>query len=165
MSFASLKNSNLAKLTKALEEMNRSNKGESSTEDDRFWYPAVDKAGNGYAVIRFLPEPEVDGADALPWVRKFSHAFQGPGGWYIEECPTTLNLPCPVCKYNKTLWDSGVESNKDIVRKQKRKLTFISNIYVVSDPANPENNKKVKLYKFGKKIFDKIQPISIMARI
>lgn len=89
-------------------------------------------------------------------MRKFSHAFQGPGGWYIEDCPTTINKDCPVCKHNNALWNSGLEANKDIVRKQKRKLTYISNIYVVTDPANPENNKKVKLYKFGKKIFDKI---------
>ena len=154
MSFASLKQNDLSKLTKALEELSRSS--ESSNDDDRLWYPAVDKAGNGYSVIRFLPTPEVDGQDGLPWVRKFSHAFQGPGGWYIEDCPTTINKDCPVCKHNNALWNSGLEANKDLVRKQKRKLTYISNIYVVTDPANPENNKKVKLYKFGKKIFDKI---------
>lgn len=155
MSFASLKNNDLSKLTKALEELGRN--GESSSSDDtRFWYPSVDKAGNGYAVVRFLPAPEVDGVDGLPWVRKFSHAFQGPGGWYIEECPTTINKECPVCAYNKTLWNSGIEANKDIVRKQKRKLTYLSNVYVVSDPATPANDKQVKLFKFGKKIFDKV---------
>jgi len=154
-SFASLKRNDLTKLTKALEDLSRG-QGESSSEDLRFWQPTVDKAGNGYAVIRFLPSPEKDGENGLPWIRKFSHGFQGPGGWYIEECPTTIGKDCPVCQYNNGLWKTGIESNKDIVRKQKRKVVYVSNIYVVADSAMPEHDKKVKLFRFGKKIFDKI---------
>lgn len=154
-SFASLKRNDLTKLTKALEDLGRG-QGESSSEDLRFWQPTVDKAGNGYAVIRFLPSPEKDGENGLPWIRKFSHGFQGPGGWYIEECPTTIGKDCPVCQYNNGLWKTGIESNKDIVRKQKRKVVYVSNIYVVADSAMPEHDKKVKLFRFGKKIFDKI---------
>jgi hypothetical protein len=86
----------------------------------------------------------------------FSHGFQGKGGWFIENCPTTLGLPCPVCEGNNELWNSGVESDKEIARQRKRKLSYISNIYVVSDPANKQNEGKVFLYKYGKKIFDKI---------
>tara|TARA_B100000927_G_scaffold291518_1_gene294154 strand:+ start:4872 stop:5738 length:867 start_codon:yes stop_codon:yes gene_type:complete len=153
MSFASLKKQSslgslTAKLVKEVEKTNSVNKG-----DDRLWKPEVDKAGNGYAVIRFLPAP--DGED-LPWVKLYSHAFQGPGGWYIENSLTTLNQKDPCSEFNTTLWNSGVESDKQIARNQKRKLAFYSNIYVVKDPANPENEGKVFLYKFGKKIFDKI---------
>lgn len=154
MSFASLKKNDLSKLTKALEDLSRNSN--STDEDDRFWYPDVDKVGNGYAVIRFLPAAEADGETGLPWIRKFSHSFQGPGGWMIEECPTTIQKECPVCKYNKELWNSGVEANKDLARKQKRKVNYIANIYVISDPATPANEKKVKLFRFGTKIFDKI---------
>jgi hypothetical protein len=156
-SFANLKRnrSSLEKLTKAIESTTQS--GESNSKDDnRFWQPTVDKAGNGMAVIRFLPAPAVDGDDALPWIRVFHHGFQGPGGWLIDNCLTTLNEKCPVCEHNSTLWNSGVEANKDIARKQKRKLSYIANIYVVSDPSNPENEGQIKLFKFGKKIFDKI---------
>jgi len=127
-----------------------------SKDDTRFWQPEVDKAGNGMAVIRFLPAPAADGDDALPWVRVFNHGFQGPGGWYIENSLTTLNQKDPVSEYNSILWNSGIEANKEIARKQKRRLTYISNILVVSDPKNPENEGQIKLYKFGKKIFDKI---------
>lgn len=154
MSFASLKRNDLKKLTSALEELGRG-QGDSS-DDARFWQPTVDKAGNGYAVVRFLPAPEQDGENGLPWIRKFSHGFQGPGGWYIEECPTTINKDCPVCQYNNGLWKTGIEANKDIVRKQKRKVVYISNIYIVTDSGMPENDEKVKLFRFGKKIFDKI---------
>jgi hypothetical protein len=108
------------------------------------------------AVIRFLPAPAVDGDDALPWVRTFNHGFQGPGGWFIDNCLTTINDKCPVCEHNSTLWNSGIEANKEIARKQKRKLTYIANILVLSDPSNPSNEGEIKLYKFGKKIFDKI---------
>jgi hypothetical protein len=108
------------------------------------------------AIIRFLPAPAADGDDALPWVRVFSHGFQGPGGWLIDNCLTTLNDKCPVCEHNSVLWNSGIEANKEIVRKQKRKLNYMANILVVSDPKRPENEGKVKLFKFGKKIFDKI---------
>ena len=153
MSFASLKKQSslgslTAKLVKEVEKTNSTNKG-----DDRLWKPEVDKAGNGYAVIRFLPAP--DGED-LPWVKLYSHAFQGPGGWYIENSLTTVNQKDPVSEFNTTLWNSGVDSDKEIARKQKRKLSYYTNIYVVKDPANPDNEGKVFLYKFGKKIFDKI---------
>ena len=156
-SFANLKRNrtDLDKLTKAIEATTQT--GESgSKEDTRFWQPEVDKAGNGMAIIRFLPAPAADGDDALPWVRTFSHGFQGPGGWFIDNCLTTLNEKCPVCEHNNTLWNSGIEANKDIARKQKRKLSYIANILVVSDPSNPSNEGQIKLYKFGKKIFDKI---------
>jgi hypothetical protein len=156
-SFANLKRnrSSLDKLTKAIEATTQSSEA-GSKDDTRFWQPNVDKAGNGMAVIRFLPAPAVDGDDALPWVRVFHHGFQGPGGWLIDNCLTTLNEKCPVCEHNSTLWNSGIEANKDIARKQKRKLSYIANILVVSDPSNPENEGQVKLFKFGKKIFDKI---------
>jgi hypothetical protein len=154
MSFANLKKQSklgslTEKLVKEVEKMN--NSGGSS--DERFWSLTVDKSQNGYAVIRFLPAP--DGED-LPFVKLYSHAFQGTGGWLIDSCITTLNQKCPVCEHNSGLWNSGIDSNKEIARKQKRKLTYISNIYVVKDPANPENEGGVFLYKFGKKIFDKL---------
>jgi len=154
MSFANLKrNKNtLEKFSKAIESLSEKNSG----SDDRFWQPDVDKAGNGMAIIRFLPAAEIDGEDGLPWVRIFSHGFQGTGGWFIENCLTTLNEKCPACEHNSTLWNSGIESNKDIVRKQKRKLNYVSNILVISDPKNPENEGKVFLFKYGKKIFDKL---------
>jgi hypothetical protein len=155
--FAKLKRnrSSIEQLTKALE-TTQTNVEAGSKDDTRFWQPTADKSGNGMATIRFLPAPAVDGDDALPWVRVFKHGFQGPGGWLIDECLTTINEKCPVCEHNSTLWNSGIEANKEIVRKQKRKLTYIANILVVTDPSNPENEGQVKLYKFGKKIFDKI---------
>ena len=155
-SFASLKKSsgNLEKLTKAIEQLNSSSEGGKS--EDKFWRPEVDKAGNGMATIRFLPAPPQDGDDGLPWVKVFSHGFQGPGGWLIDNCLTTKNQQCPVCEHNNRLWNSGIEANKEIVRKQKRKLNYIANVYIVSDPKHPENEGQVKLFKFGKKIFDKI---------
>jgi len=154
MSFSDLKKQSklgslTEKLVKEVEKMNSS--GNSS--DDRLWKLECDKANNGYAVIRFLPAP--DGED-LPFVKVYSHAFQGPGGWLIDSCLTTLNQKCPVCEHNGQLWNSGVDSNKEVARKQKRKLTYMSNIYVVKDPANPDNEGKVFLYKYGKKIFDKL---------
>ena len=157
-SFANLKRnrSSLDKLTKAIEASTQSNSEAGSKDDTRFWQPQVDKAGNGMAIVRFLPAPSVDGDEALPLVRVFSHGFQGPGGWFIDNCLTTLNEKCPVCEHNNTLWNSGIEANKDIARKQKRKLSYVANILVVSDPSNPENEGQVKLFKFGKKIFDKI---------
>jgi hypothetical protein len=155
-SFANLKRnkSSFEKLTKAVAATSQSS--ENSREDNRFWQPDVDKAGNGMAVIRFLPASAADGDDALPWVRVFSHGFQGPGGWLIDNCLTTLNENCPVCEHNSVLWNSGIEANKEIVRKQKRKLNYVANILVISDPKHPENEGQVRLYKFGKKIFDKI---------
>jgi hypothetical protein len=156
-SFANLKRnrSDFAKLTKAIEATTQPAEA-GSKEDTRFWQPEVDKAGNGMAIIRFLPAPAADGDDALPWVRVFSHGFQGPGGWFIDNCLTTLNEKCPVCEHNNTLWNSGIEANKDIARKQKRKLSYVANILVISDPANKENEGQIRLFKFGKKIFDKI---------
>jgi hypothetical protein len=154
MSFADLKKQSslgslTSKLVKEVEKMNNTSGG----GDDRLWKPEMDKTGNGYAVIRFLPAPE---GEELPWAKMYSHAFQGPGGWYIENSLTTLGQKDPVSEYNRELWNSGVESDKDTVRKQKRKLSYYANIYVVQDKANPENEGKVFLYKFGKKIFDKI---------
>jgi len=127
--------------------------GESKSGDENFWKPTVDKAGNGYAVIRFLPAPV---NEDVPFVRVFDHGFQGPGGWYIEKSLTTLGQDDPVSQYNSKLWNSGIESDKDIARKQKRRLQFYSNIYVVQDPGNPANEGKVFLYRYGKKIFDKL---------
>ena len=121
--------------------------------DDRLWKPSLDKSGNGYAVIRFLPAPE---GEDVPWAKVYSHAFQGPGGWYIENSLTTVGQKDPVSEYNRGLWNSGNEADKDTVRKQKRKLSYYSNIYVVKDPVNPQNEGKVFLFKFGKKIFDKV---------
>lgn len=157
MSFANLKRNrdSLEKLTKAIE--TTTNNAEAGSKDDtRFWQPTVDKSGNGMATIRFLPAPGVDGEDGLPWVRRFDHGFQGPGGWFIDNCLTTTGDKCPVCEHNSTLWNSGIEANKEIVRKQKRRLSYVANILVVSDPAHPENDGTVRLFKFGKKIFDKI---------
>ena len=155
-SFAALKKSsgNLEKLTKAIEQLNSSSEGGKS--DDKFWRPEVDKAGNGMATFRFLPAPPQDGDEGLPWVKVFSHGFQGPGGWLIDNCLTTKGQQCPVCEHNNRLWNSGIEANKEIVRKQKRKLNYIANVYIISDPKHPENEGQIKLFKFGKKIFDKI---------
>jgi hypothetical protein len=154
--FAKLKKSsgNLDKLTKAVEALNASSDGKSDKEN--YWRPEVDKAGNGMATIRFLPAAAVDGDDGLPWAKIFEHGFQGPGGWLIDKCLTTKGQQCPVCEHNNKLWNSGIEANKDIVRKQKRKLSYIANVYIVSDPKHPENEGKVKLFKFGAKIFEKI---------
>jgi hypothetical protein len=123
------------------------------SEDDRFWKPEVDKSGNGYAIIRFLPAPV---GEDVPFVRVWDHGFQGPGGWYIEKSRTTLGDKDPVSEFNTQLWNSGIEANKDQVRKQKRRLSFYSNIYVVKDPAHPENEGKVFIFKYGKKIFEKL---------
>tara|TARA_B100000900_G_scaffold225882_1_gene191740 strand:- start:1244 stop:2143 length:900 start_codon:yes stop_codon:yes gene_type:complete len=154
-SFASLKKSRSSSLSKLVTETTKINApAEGSSEDNRFWKPSVDKAGNGYAVIRFLPEPK---GEDLPWVRIFSHGFQGPGGkWYIENSLTTFNEKDPISEYNSSLWNNGTDAGKEQARKQKRRLSYIANIYVVKDPANPENEGQVKLYKFGKKIFDKL---------
>lgn len=152
MSFATLKrnsNNSFEKLTQEIEKMSATEGG----ADERFWKPEMDKSGNGYAVIRFLPAPE---GEDVPWAKVWSHAFQGPGGWYIENSLTTLNQKDPVGDLNRQLWNSGSEKDKEVARKQKRKLSYYTNIYVVTDPAHPENEGKVFLYKFGKKIFDKI---------
>ena len=125
-----------------------------NSKDDRLWYPNVDKAGNGYAVIRFLPAP---GEEDVPFIRSFNHGFKGPtGSWLIENCPTTIGHKCPVCEQNTELWNSGIESDKKIASERKRKLSFISNVYVITDQQNPENEGKVFLFKYGKKLFDKL---------
>ena len=124
-----------------------------SFADDRFWKPELDKSGNGYAVFRFLPAVK---DEDLPWARLWSHAFQGPGGWFIENSLTTLNKKDPVSEANTLLWNSGVEADKEIARKRKRKLSYIANILIINDSKHPENEGQVKLFKFGKKIFDKI---------
>lgn len=152
MSFATLKRNSGNAFEKLTQEIEKMSTTESGT-DDRFWKPEMDKAGNGYAVIRFLPPPE---GEDVPWAKVWSHAFQGPGGWYIENSLTTLNKKDPVGELNRQLWNSGSEKDKEIARKQKRKLSYYSNIYVIKDPAHPENEGKVFLYKYGKKIFDKI---------
>jgi len=154
MSFADLKKQSslgslTQKLVKEVEKMNTTGGG----ADERLWKPELDKTGNGYAVIRFLPSP--DGED-VPWAKLYSHAFQGPGGWYIENSLTTTGGKDPVSDYNRELWNSGNEADKDTVRKQKRKLSYYSNIYVVKDQVNPQNEGKVFLFKYGKKIFDKV---------
>ena len=131
---------------------------DSKKSDDRFWQPEVDKAGNGYAVIRFLAPPQ---GEDLPFVRVWNHGFQGPTGkWYIENSLTTIGKQDPVSELNTELWNSGSEANKEVARKQKRKLTYYSNILVVKDPARPDNEGKVFLFKFGKKIWDKIKDMA-----
>ena len=154
MSFSSLKKqSSLGSLTsKLVKEIEKTNTTKGGA-DERLWKPELDKSGNGYAVIRFLPA--TDGED-LPWAKVYSHAFQGPGGWYIENSLTTLGAKDPVSDYNRDLWNSGNDGDKDVVRRQKRKLSYYANIYVVKDPVNPHNEGGVFLFKFGKKIFDKL---------
>ena len=154
MSFADLKKQSslgslTSKLVKEVEKMSNT----SSGADERLWKPEMDKTGNGFAVIRFLPAPE---NEELPWAKLYTHAFQGPGGWYIENSLTTLGQKDPVSEHNRELWNSGSDKDKETVRKQKRKLSYYSNIYVVKDPANPANEGRVFLFKYGKKIFDKI---------
>jgi len=155
MSFENLKKqSKLGSLTdKLVKEVEKMSTGGSGGADERFWKPEMDKTGVGSAIIRFLPAPD---SEDLPWVKLYSHAFQGPGGWFIENSLTTLGQKDPVSEHNRELWNSGSEKDKETVRKQKRKLSYYSNIYVVKDPAHPENEGKVFLFKFGKKIFDKI---------
>ena len=152
MNFADMKKKS-GSSTKSLQEKIEKAESKDSYKDDRFWRPELDKSSNGYAVIRFLP---AFGDEDLPFVKLYSHAFQGPGGWFIENCPTTIGGKCPLCETNNKLWQSGLDSDKDIARTRKRKMQYISNILVVSDPANPQNEGKNFLYKYGKKIFDKI---------
>ena len=153
-SIAALKRSrsNLEALTKELSGV-VSNQSKVSYVDDRFWKPELDKTGNGYAVLRFLPAVK---DEDLPWCKMWSHAFQGPGGWYIENSLTTLNQKDPVSEENSRLWNTGIEADKEIARKRKRKLSYYANVLIVSDPKHPENEGQIKLFKFGKKIFDKI---------
>ena len=160
VTFASLKKNkdDIERLTKAAEQ---ANSGQSSNKDnDEYWTPTVDNAGNGSAIIRFLPAPPVDGDEGLPWVRYWSHSFKGPGGWYIENSLTTIGKPDPVAELNSELWNESEDDDspsRKQARVQKRKLTYVSNIYVVADPKNPESVGKVFKYKYGKKIYDKIR--------
>ena len=154
-SIAALKRSksNLDTLIGELNKVAEPQSQKQSYSDDRFWKPELDKSGNGYAVFRFLPAIK---NEDLPWARLWSHAFQGPGGWYIENSLTTLNKKDPVSESNSLLWNSGVEADKEIARKRKRKLSYIANVLIINDAKHPENEGQVKLFKFGKKIFDKI---------
>ena len=157
MSFADMKKqrkSNLSSLIKESEKI--SNPNTFGEVDERYWRPELDKSGNGYSIVRFLPAP--NGED-LPWARMWNHGFQGPGGWYIENSLTTLGQKDPVSEYNSKLWNSGIEANKEVARKQKRRLNYTSNVYIVKDPANPQNEGQVRLYRYGKKIFDKINDL------
>jgi hypothetical protein len=148
------RNQDFGKIASAFDKISNPQSDSKSYEDDRFWKLEADKAGNGTAVIRFLPRVE---GDELPWVKIFSHGFKGPTGkWYIENSLTTLNQNDPVGELNTQLWNSGSDANKEIARTQKRRLHFISNVLIVSDPKHPENEGKVMLFKYGKKIFDKI---------
>ena len=151
MSFADLKRKSQNNFSFLQKELEKSSSGKNV--DERFWKPEVDASGNGYAVIRFLPAPE---GETIPWAKVYSHAFQGPGGWYIENSLTTLNEKDPVGEINRKLWNSGSDEDKETARKQKRKLQYYSNILVMKDPKNPENEGRVFLYKYGKKIHDKI---------
>ena len=146
--------SSLDKLRAAMETASPTGGEKKSFNDDTMWKPELDKSGNGYAVVRFLPTPE---GEEMPWVSYFDHGFQGPGGWYIEKSLTTLNKQDPVSEYNTQLWNTGVEANKDQARKQKRRLHYVSNILVISDPKNPANEGQVFKYRYGKKIFEALK--------
>ena len=139
-------------LTKKLQES--SSAGGGFKKDERQWYPELDQAKNGYAVIRFLPASE---GNDLPWAKCYSHGFKDVGGWFIEECPTTIGKDCPVCSANSELWNTGIDADKNVARKRKRKLSYYANVYIVSDPKTPENEGQVRIFRFGKKIFDMIQ--------
>lgn len=159
MSFQDLKKNRQSAIDALNAEISKYNQKTSvdKEDDDRFWYPDVDKAGNGNAIIRFLPA--IDG-EFVPFVRYWQHGFQGTTGlWYIEMCPTTKGKKCPMCDENRQLWNSGKDADKKLASKQKRQLRFITNILVIKDPANPENEGQVKLYKFGAKVWDKINEL------
>lgn len=159
MDFSALKRNrgSLEQATKLLEAA-KGNKQQYAKDDERMWYPLTDKAGNGFATIRFLPASPKDGEQGLPWVRKFTHGFQNAGGrWFIDNCPTTLGGNCPVCEFNKGLWNTGIKADKDLASKQKRKVDYFMNVLVISDPATPANNNTMRVFRFGAKIFEKIQ--------
>lgn len=153
MSFANLKRSSANSMKDLAEKFQKEKTGGGFGPDERFWNPEIDKAGNGYAVIRFLPAPE--GHD-LPYVKTYSHGFKEGQRWFIEECPTTIGQPCPCCDANSELWETGDKEKQAVVRNRKRQLRYVSNILVITDPKHPENEGKVFLFKFGKKIFEKI---------
>ena len=144
----------LDKLRAAMETASPAQGEKKSYNDDNYWKPELDKSGNGYAVVRFLPTPT---DEEMPWVSYFDHGFQGPGGWYIEKSLTTIGKKDPVSDYNTSLWNTGIEANREQARKQKRRLHYVSNIYVVSDPKNPDNEGKVFMYRYGKKIFEMLK--------
>jgi hypothetical protein len=157
MSFASLKRNSASAITKLVGAAEKLNAPKGYSADETLWSPTVDKAGNGYAVIRFLPAKE---GEDLPWVQYWDHGFKGPTGrWYIENSLTSIGLPDPVSEANTILWNSGVEDDKQIVRDRKRRLHYVANIEVISDPGNPANDGKQFKYKFGKKIFDKVMDV------
>jgi hypothetical protein len=144
----------LDKLRAAMETASPTQGETKSYSDDRYWKPELDKSGNGFAMVRFLPTPE---GEEMPWVSYWDHGFQGPGGWYIEKSLTTLGKSDPVSDYNTQLWNTGIEANKEIARRQKRRLHYVSNVLVVSDPKNPDNEGKVFLFRYGKKIFEMLK--------
>ena len=144
----------LDKLRQAMESASPAQGDKKSYNDDNYWKPELDKSGNGYAVVRFLPTPT---DEEMPWVSYFDHGFQGPGGWYIEKSLTTIGKKDPVSDYNTQLWNTGIEANREQARKQKRRLHYVSNVYVVSDPKNPDNEGKVFKYRYGKKIFEQLK--------
>lgn len=152
MSFASLKKSSKSGFATLTDKMNAEKSG-GNNSNEGFWQPEVDKAGNGYAIIRFLPA--IEGED-MPYAKLYNHGFKVGTRWYIENCPTTTGGQCPVCEANSELWETGIQANQDTVRKRKRQLSYIANILVVADPKHPENEGKVFLYRFGQKIFSKI---------
>lgn len=155
-SFANLKKTQKTSLDSLVKAAEKLTVRTDNVRDQRLWKPEVDKSGNGYAVLRFLPAPK---GEDVPWVKIYDHGFQGPGGWYIENSRTSLGVgeKDPLSEHNSMLWNSGIESNKDVARKQKRRLKYFSNILVVKDPANPDNEGKVFLYQYGAKIFEKLQ--------
>lgn len=155
-SFANLKKTQKTSLDSLVKAAEKLTARTDNVRDQRIWKPEVDKSGNGYAVLRFLPAPK---GEDVPWVKIYDHGFQGPGGWYIENSRTSLGVDekDPLSEHNSMLWNSGIESNKDVARKQKRRLKYFSNILVVKDPANPDNEGKVFLYQYGAKIFEKLQ--------
>ncbi len=155
-SFANLKKTQKTSLDSLVKAAEKLTARTDNVRDQRLWKPEVDKSGNGYAVLRFLPAPK---GEDVPWVKIYDHGFQGPGGWYIENSRTSLGVgeKDPLSEHNSMLWNSGIESNKDVARKQKRRLKYFSNILVVKDPANPDNEGKVFLYQYGAKIFEKLQ--------
>jgi len=155
-SFNELKRGSSDSFSKLNQELTKLNAPQQGGRDERLWSCQTDKAGNGYAVIRFLPAPA---GEDVPFIRLFTHGFKGPGGWYIENSLTTIGAQDPISELNTRLWNSGIESDKETVRKQKRQLNFYSNIYVVKDPANPDNEGKVFLFRYGKKIFDKLNDL------
>jgi hypothetical protein len=148
------RNSTKDLLSKLQKDIAAAKTGGSKAKDERFWNPETDAAGNGSAIVRFMPAKN---EDDVPYVKTFRHSFQENGSWFIEDCPSTIGQECPCCKANGALWNSGLESDKEIARKHKRATSYTANVLVIKDPANPENEGKVKLFRFGKKIFDKIQ--------